>query len=181
MISLTESIAGESSISRIEKRARNYADVRLELSNLLAELNGKIDALTREKLPILKKLAARAADKHADLEAALVESRQLFEKPRTIVLHGIKVGFRKNEGRIEFDDSDAVVTRIQQLMEAPDRFLRMVATPNKEALASLSVADLKRLGCRVVETTDSVVIKPVAGDLDKKINALLKGALDEEA
>jgi hypothetical protein len=176
MTTLTEPFAGETPINRIEKRARHYADVRSELISVMGELNEKINALTREKLPLLKKLAARAAEKHADLEAALSVAPHLFEKPRTVVFHGIKVGFRKNEGCLEFDDAEVVVKRIQQLLDAPDHYLRTVTQPNKETLASLSAADLKRLGCRLIETSDSIVIKPVAGEIDKKIQALLKGA-----
>jgi hypothetical protein len=181
MTTPTEHTAGETAINRVEKRARHYADVRSELASVMGELNEKIDALTREKLPFLKTLAPRAAEKHADLEAALSVAPHLFEKPRTVVLHGIKVGFRKNEGRLEFDDADAVVKRIQQLLDMPDRYLRTVTQPNKETLANLSCADLKRLGCRLIETSDSIVIKPVAGDIDKKIQALLKGAEVEAA
>lgn len=173
-------MAGESAMNRIEKRARDYADVRGELSVLVTALNEKIEALTREKLPALKRLAARAAERHADLAAALAAAPQLFDKPRTTVFHGIKVGYRKNEGRIEFDDADALVERIQELLETPEQYLRTVVTPDKEALATLPGHDLKRLGCRLVETTDAVVIKPVAGDLEKQVTALLKGALDTQ-
>ena len=180
MITLIEPGAGESAISRIEKRARQYADVRSDLAVLMDEMNERINAMTREHLPLLKKLVARAAEKHADLAAALTASPQLFEKPRTIVLHGIKVGFRKNEGRLEFDDPDDVVQRIQQLLDDPERYLRVTTQPDKEALTGLPGADLKRLGCRLVETTDTVVIKAVAGDLEKKINSLFKGTLEAE-
>ena len=176
MISLTEPIASESALSRIEKRTRQYADVRADLSALMAEITDRLNAVTRENLPLLKKLVARAAEKHADLTAALNAAPQLFEKPRTMVLHGIKVGFRKNEGRIEFDDPDDVVERIQEFLDDPEPYLRTVIQPNKEALAALNGADLKRLGCRVVETSDSVVIKPVGDDIDKKITAFQRAA-----
>jgi phage host-nuclease inhibitor protein Gam len=181
MYRLTEPLAGESALNRIEKRAREYADIRAELATLVTALQEKIEALTREKLPVLKRLAARAAERHAELEAAVLAAPQLFEKPRTAVFHGIKVGFRKNEGRIEFEDADALVERIQELMEEPEHYLRTVITPDKEALATLPGHDLKRLGCRLVETTDAVVIKPVAGDLEKQITALLKDAMETEA
>jgi hypothetical protein len=38
-----------------------------------------------------------------------------------------------------------------------------------------------RLGCRVVETTDVVVIKPTDSDIEKKISTILKGFLDQPA
>jgi hypothetical protein len=70
-----------------------------------------------------------------------------------------------------------VVEKIQQFFDAPEPYLRIVTQPNKEALATLPVAELKRLGCRVVDTMDTVVIKSV-DDAEKKISVLLKGALD---
>ena len=177
MIAFTENLAGESSRSRIEKGARSYNELRGELAAVIGELNEKIEALTLKKLPLIKKLAGRAAEKHKELETAILAAPQLFEKPRTAVFHGIKCGFRKNEGRIEFDDPESVVEKIQQFFDAPEPYLRIVTQPNKEALAALPVTELRRLGCRVVDTTDTVVIKSV-DDAEKKISVLLKGALD---
>jgi hypothetical protein len=38
---------------------------------------------------------------------------------------------------------------------------------------------LKKLGCTVRDTGDEVVIKPVDGDVDKIVRALLKDATEE--
>ena len=179
MIAFTETFAGESTLALIEKRARTYADLRGELTTVISELNEKIDALTREKLPLLKKLAARVAAQHAELENAITAVPHLFQKPRTLVFHGVKCGFRKSEGRIEFDDPELVVKKIYQIFDAPESFLRITTQPNKEALATLSGADLKRLGCRIADTTDIVIVKPEDSDIEKKINVLLKTALDQ--
>ncbi len=174
----TETFAGESAMTRIENRAHVYNELRGELADLIGELNDEIDALTRERMPVIKKLATRVAAQHTDLEAAITAAPHLFQKPRTITLHGIKCGFRKNEGRIEFDDPDLVVKKIYQNFDAPEPYLRIVTQPNKEALATLPGADLKRLGCRIVDTTDVVVIKPADSDIEKKINTFLKTALE---
>ena len=120
MIAFTENLAGESAKSRIEKGARSYNELRGELAAVIGELNEKIEALTLKKLPLIKKLAGRAAEKHKELETAILAAPQLFEKPRTAVFHGIKCGFRKNEGRIEFDDPESVVEKIQQFFDAPE-------------------------------------------------------------
>ena len=143
---------------------------------LISELNDEIDALTREKMPAIKKLAARVASQHTELETAITAEPQLFQKPRTLTLHGIKCGFRKSEGRVEFDDPELVVKKIYQNFDAPEPYLRIVTQPNKEALATLPGTDLKRLGCRIVDTTDVVVIKSVDSDIEKKINVFLKTA-----
>lgn len=169
-----ETYGGESALTRIENRARTYNELHGELSDLISELNDEIDALTCEKMPAIKKLAARVASQHAELEAAIIAAPQLFQKPRTLTLHGIKCGFRKSEGRIEFDDSELVVKKIYQNFDAPEPYLRIVTQPNKEALATLPRTELKRLGCRIVDTTDVVVIKSVDSDIEKRINVFLK-------
>lgn len=100
MIAFTENLAGESAKSRIEKGARSYNELRGELAAVIGELNEKIEALTLKKLPLIKKLAGRAAEKHKELETAILAAPQLFEKPRTAVFHGIKCGFRKTKAAL---------------------------------------------------------------------------------
>jgi hypothetical protein len=178
MITSTESIVGGSAMSRIDRHARSYTELRGKIAAVIDELNESIELLTREKMPLVNKLVASAAAQHAELEAAITAAPQLFQKPRTITLHGVKCGFRKSEGRIEFDDPDNVVKKIHQMFDAPEPFLRIVTQPNKEALATLTDTDLKRLGCRILGPTDVVVIKSADNDIEKKINALLKVALE---
>lgn len=117
------------------------------------------------------------------LRAALEEGRQQFEPPRrTLVLHGIKVGFQKGKGSIAFDDPDAVLARIERLYQDDDDTLGTLITttrvPNKTALSALPAADLKRLGCSIVGADDQVVICPADGDVEKIVEALLKDAGD---
>jgi phage host-nuclease inhibitor protein Gam len=176
MTNLTESIAGGSAMSRIDKHARSYTELRGKIAAIIDELNENIDLLTQEKMPLINELVANAAAQHAELEAAITAAPQLFQKPRTMTLHGLKCGFRKSEGRIEFDDPDTVVKRIHQMFDAPEPFLRIVTQPNKQALSTLPDIDLKRLGCRVVDPADVVVIKSADNDIEKKVNALFKVA-----
>ncbi len=49
--------------------------------------------------------------------------------------------------------------------------------PNKQALAELPAADLKKLGVTIVDAGDEVVIRPVDGDIDRLVDALMS---DEE-
>ena len=66
------------------------------------------------------------------------------------------------------------------LPEQADTLIRTVEEPHKPALALLSVADLRRVGCTVVETGEAVVIKAVDSEVDKMVDALLKDAVDAE-
>ena len=74
-----------------------------------------------------------------------------------------------------------VVARIEQLF--PDQvktLCHVTVTPVKAALRELSAGDLARLGVRVVDSDDEVVIKPADGDIDKLVAALLADDDDEE-
>jgi len=45
---------------------------------------------------------------------------------------------------------------------------------SKAALANISVADLKRIGCTITDDIDAVLIKPTDSEVDKLVMALLK-------
>lgn len=183
MISLNENTGGREKVglNDVTKAAASYAETRDEIGTLVGELNAEIDAITKAKMPQIKRLVTALAKRHAELESSIEAAPHLFERPRTVVFHGIKCGFRKNEGTIAFDDADLTVKKIKQLFESPDIYLHTKETPNKDALANLSARELKSIGARVEETTDVIVIKPIDTDLEKKINALVKGAIEETA
>jgi phage host-nuclease inhibitor protein Gam len=181
MIAPHEPIAGNSALNEIEKTVKSYADLRRALALLIQELNDKLEKLKRERLPVIKRLVARAAEKHAALESMIAANRDLFAQPRTLTLHGIKCGFRKNEGRIEYDDPAAVVARIRQNLANPAGFIHLTEKPNKEALAGLPAIELKKLGCRIGDTGDVIVIKPVDGDVERAVGALFKAEVSKEA
>lgn len=167
-------------ISEIQHAARNFSNARNSLAGLVENLNDEIEKLKRFHMSAIKQAVNHAAQRREELRAAIESAPELFESPRTQVLHGIKVGFRKGAGGIEWDDDEQVSRLIKKHFE--DQFDVLVKTthkPQKKALGQLEVADLKKLGCRVEETGDVVVIKPTDSEVDKLVTALLKGAVDE--
>lgn len=165
----------------VEIRAKAYAEARAVLAGRVAALNEELDALTRRAMPRIKGALAEAAELQADLKAAIEAWPGAFEKPRTYIFHGVKVGFRKGAGKVTFDDADQVVKLIW-LRFSPDKAQALITTvekPNKEAIAGLTVDELKKIGCAIEGTGDLVEIKPVDGEVDKIVTALLKEATDE--
>jgi hypothetical protein len=61
-----------------------------------------------------------------------------------------------------------------------DLLIKTTKKPIKKALEDLDVGALKRIGCRVVETGDEIVIKPADSEVDKIVTALLADAIDEQ-
>jgi phage host-nuclease inhibitor protein Gam len=169
-------------LTDIEKRAKAFADARAEVTGIVTVLNDGIDALKRDNLPALKRCIAKVAERHDNLRALIDANPQLFVKPKTVVFHGVKIGFAKGKGGIKFDDAEQVVKLIKKhLPEQADVLIITKETPAKDALAQLSAADLKKIGCTVVNTGEQVVIKPADSDVDKLVDTLIKGATETEA
>ncbi|MCU1279180.1 MAG: hypothetical protein JWM53_2726, partial [bacterium] len=133
------------------------------------------ERLARKYMERIKGHVARSKAAQAELRAEIEAHPELFVKPRTHILHGIKVGYRKATGKIDFDDADQVVKLIRKhFPEQFDVLVKTEETPIKKALVSLSAAELKKLGIEVNETGDVVEIKDTTSDVDKFVAALLK-------
>lgn len=169
------------SIAEIENLTRKYADTRKELSSKVDSLQEEIDRLKKQKLPGIRTALARAVEAEAKLKTAIDINPALFIKPRTQIFHGIKVGFQKGKGIINWKNAEAVVKLIRRhFADRVDELTRTKVEPDKTALNKLSAEDLKKIGVTVKEAGDEVFIKPVDGEVEKIVNALLKGATEEE-
>lgn len=168
-------------LTEIENLTRGYARARNDLHMLVQSLNDEMEILKRKALPLIKAHVGRAAERHGQLQNALTLSPHLFEKPRTVVFHEIKVGFRKGSGGIDWDDDEKVAALIEKHFPKAqaELLIKVVKKPIAKALEDLDVGDLKAIGCRVEKTGDVPVIKPVDTAVDKIVNALLKDALAE--
>jgi hypothetical protein len=168
-------------LAEIEVATKRLADVREKLSDAVAALNAEFEDSRRRHIRGIKDLSAALAEKASILASMIEGSPELFQKPRTLVLHGIKVGFTKGKGVIAWEDEDQVIKMIRaKFPEQADVLIRIRETPNKTALLELPVAELKKIGCTVEETGDVVVIKPVDGEVEKMVKALLAEAMDKE-
>lgn len=165
----------------IEKATKDFASARYELSLLVTTLNDDVAKLKKEFLPSIKKAVAKTAERQCELKNLIDHAHDLFEKPRTVIFHGIKVGLQKGRGEIDWDDDQKVVELIRKHFreDQADALIITKEKPSASALRDLTVAELKKIGCTVEETDDEVVIKPADSDVDKVVNALLKDAMEE--
>jgi len=168
------------SLVDIEARTKAFSEARGKLVDIVTSLNDGIEALKRQHMPALKRAVATTAQRHDELKAIIEESDKLFVKPRTVIFHGVKVGFTKQKGSISIADEEKTILLIRKhLGDQADVLIASKETVSKAALANVAVSDLKRIGCNVVADTDAVVIKPTDSDVDKLVNALLKDATEE--
>lgn len=172
------------SFEEIEKMTKVYSESRDLLAERVNALNEEVELLKKQKLPGIRKTLAKVAEAESNLRHAIEESGGLFVKPKTIIFHGIKVGFQKGKGKMSWEDPDVVVSLIKKhFPDQADILIRTKESPDKKALDDLDVKDLRKLGITVEETGDTVVIKPVVGEVEKMVDAFLKELVnnDEEA
>lgn len=162
----------------IEVLAKAYASERSTLTERVDAVNTEVAAAKRRAMPGIKSAYARAAQAKAELRAAIEAAPAgTFEKPRTHIFHGIKVGYRKGTGQIVFEDVDRVVALIEKhFPEQAEVLIKVTKKPVKKALEGLDAGDLKKLGITVEDTGDVIQIAPVDSEIDKLVDAWLAEA-----
>ena len=175
MIAPIEQVAGNSvSLAQIEKGCERFEQESAALEQLIADLEADLASVKQKHLRGLKKQANAVANSQAELHSLIERAPGLFVKPRTITIHGVKVGYTVANGSLEFDDEDAVIALIKKhLKPDADTYLRKTEAVNKDALRTLTAAELAKVGCRIDGAGDVVILKRVAGDVEKLLNKLI--------
>ena len=162
-------------LQHIEQLTNAYASQRDVLAARVQALHDEIEAAKRKALPAIRQAVGQAADARNKLQAAIQDNPRLFVKPKSAIFSGVQVGYRKKKGKIVIDDDEAVITRIRRELpeDQAELLIRVTESVDKNAVGTLAVSDLKRLGIRVTADGDEPFIKPVDSDVDKLVNALL--------
>lgn len=168
------------SLDKITAKAGVYAEARERLAAALSELKNAQEALLRDHLPTIKRHLRRASEHESELRALVEAAPQYFDRPRTIVMHGLKVGFAKGKGKVIFTDADKVVRLIEKkLPDLADVLIDTTKAPSKAAIAQLTTDQLKSIGCEVTGTGDVVLVRAVDAAVDKLVTAMLKSLGDD--
>jgi len=169
------------SFSDIEAAAVQLASARKRIAEAVGALNAEIESARARHHAGVRAAALAGADAFDRLSARIQSRPDLFENPRTVVIDGIKVGFQKGKGSIEFDDEDRAMQRIRRHL--PDEAEKLIGCRFfivKNAVARLPAADIKRIGGQIVGAEDQVLIKPLDTETDRLIAAAIKAALGEQ-
>lgn len=168
-------------LAKIDALAFNLSKRRAALADLVAEIETEQRAVLSRHRVKLRELYAVTAGAQAALYADVEAHPELFVKPRTLTLHGVKVGFAKAPGRMEIDDEARTITLAKKHLDEEQLALIVSVREsiNKKAAAGLSVADLKKLGIRIEETGDRLVLTYMDSALDALLERLLEDAKDE--
>ncbi len=165
-------------MEKIQAKAAYYADYRSVLSAQVAALQGEIETLKRAHMDEIRRLVRHASEAKDMLRIEISAAPELFVRPRTQVMSGIKCGYAKQRGKVEMTDEAAVIRRIRTLLpsEQAELLVRVRENVHKPAVYDLTAADAKRLGIRIADDEDVVVIRPTDSEVDKLVAALLDDA-----
>lgn len=160
----------------IDALALNLSKKRAALAEASAAYDAEILAVhTRHRRRIVEAAGAVAGAQDA-LRAKIEAHRDLFTEPKSWTLHGIQLGLKKGAGRLDWDDDEDVVTRIEKLFpeDEAELLIRTKREPISAALEDLDAKLLAKLGIRVEGTGDVVFVRAVETGFDKLLKTLLK-------
>lgn len=166
-------------MTHIEKLCRAYAEARDALEGEADEIRNLRRRAVRARMRILKTRVANAAATKEALRAAVADRPDLFEKPKTLAVEGIKIGFRKMPGRIDGDEQAAVERIRKHFPNLAAALIRTRDSINRQAVKNLDGRQLAKIGLAITEVDDEVVVAAATSDLDKLVDALM--AEEEEA
>jgi hypothetical protein len=171
----------EVTMQTIEAACKAARDARLVLKTRAEALQDEIAAAQKRKLPGIRSAVETVARADAELLAALQEVPLLFRKPKSVVFHGLQVGYKAGAASIEISNPELLVKRVRE--HFPDKFEQLVKvkeTPIKSAIKALTVAELQKLGVKAHGSGEVVFITDATDSVDKLVKALLKGAETEQ-
>lgn len=122
--------------------------------------------------------AEEEATAHRALLNLLDAAPQLFDKPRSISVNGVRAGYRKSEDTLDWGDDAALIKRIRALLPAQaDLLIRTEETLVIDVLAQLPAAAHQKLGINRITGADNPFVSIGAADVEKLAQALIADAL----
>lgn len=169
--------ARPATMDEIEALARGYAKARDALEDTADEIKELQRKAVASRMRGLRNRIAEAAAAEDALRAAIEARPDLFVRPRTVAVDGVKFGYRKQAGAIDLGDEAKAIERLRKLFPAREAAtVNVKETLDKKALRKLPAADLARIGVTIGDPGDAVVIEVAPSDVDKLI-AFLSDAL----
>jgi Bacteriophage Mu Gam like protein len=158
---MPESIDKIAAACKASTKARSKAHIKL------LEVQQEIAKVLQAHKAELNTLLQRADAKHAELMELVSAAEAEFEDPKSLELHGYRVGFRLGKDSIDFEDSSATAKQILAHYELDQAMRLLNLSPNKTALASLSRAELKKLRAVRVAGANTPFCTPQTDDISK--------------
>lgn len=154
--------------------ARNVENVAREQE---AAIRAAIAPIIESRRQLLDLALKRRIDAEETLQTMLNQAPQLFVKPRSLSIDGVKCGYQKSQDGFEWGDEQLVIDRIKALV--PDKVDLLIRTEQSlvvDAIGQLDAALLPRLGITQKKGVDAVFIKIGESEVEKLARAIIAEA-----
>lgn len=176
-------------MNEIEELASAYSRARDELRDRVQQVQEDIDGVKRRHRSVLRRRIDAAKNAHNNLLEAVKESPEMFRRPKTRMLHGIRVGWIKQPGKVEVADEEVTISAIKRKLDDDqvEALIDIHEKLNKRSLRKLPARDLLRIGAVAVDAVDKPIARSTDSETDKLVDALMDGAetddetIEEEA
>ena len=161
--------------------ARTLAAARQATEALVEDIKAAQRKALAGRLRALRSRIGEQAASEEALRAAIRARPDLFVRPRTIAVDGIRFGLRKQPGAVALGDEAQAIGRLRaRFPNRADSLVRVKETLDRAALRKLPAAELAQIGVTIEKATDEVTIAAGRNDLDRVVAALLDDAAPAE-
>lgn len=168
-------------IKTIDKEAQRYAEAREELAVIVANVQQEQSNIRRQYLPQIRRAVAKAKERRAVLQNDVETNPDLFRRPKSKILHGIKLGWKKAKGKIAWSDNAKLLKRLREVCpKEAKQVIKIEEKVMKGELQKLPAATLKKLGVTITEDQDIAFVEATDTEVDRLVTALLEENKDLE-
>lgn len=164
------------SLANIEGLCSKYSTAANALNDRVIKLNKKIETITQNAKAEIDELTKKCVQTRQKLHDAIDKNADLFEKPRTQIFSGIKVGMQAGAPTLEMDESKTCELILKKMPEQKTILIKTTSKPVATALKNLDNKQLKSIGVTRIDGKDSVVLKATDTAVNKSVEAHLKQA-----
>lgn len=162
---------------RLEDLAEAFAETEAALARSVQECEDDVARTRARHATEVRTRSEALADARAELIREVDANRALFEKPKSRVLAGVKLGLRKAQDDLDLGDEDKLVARIRSVCpEKADSLIQTKSNVVRKAVKALSKDLLQRLGVRYVAGADEPFAAVEKSDAEKQAEAILDAA-----
>lgn len=146
----------------------------------MTEIKADTEELRKKYLARIRRVMSQVTARHADLYREIAENKDLFQKPRTQVIEGIRVGLSRGKGRLEVPNEEQTIAAIEEHLPKQAKFLiRIEKSLIVSAAKKLPPETLDLIGAEIVGKEDTVVIEEVEAQINKILSSLIKFQVEE--
>ncbi len=172
-------------LAHIISIAESLGEISGIIGKHMEALDRQINAVRMEFYKKILPMSRQYSQQRKELETLIEQNPQLFVKPRTIDVNGVKFGMKKSKGKIVIEDSGKTLEKIKTLLKDKKEFLiEQKESLLRNGLAQLSDHEMAAVGVsreaddmnavfiqiKAMEKTQAVLQKLVE-DYDEKIRA----------